>query len=418
MNEAVQSGTKTGALPQPEPGLKPQDLWDRAIGMRQKIRDEQAASEERGTYSPELHAEFMKNGFYRITQPKLFGGYEFPLPVFSRTMLEIARGDPGTAWCLALCASHSFIVGAHWSEEGQRQLFGPDGVFIAGHRALPSGKAEKVSGGWKLTGRWNYCSGSPYSTHMVFNAICDDKVQRCFVVPKKDFTIIDDWGGDKTLGMAASGSNSIEVKDAFIPEALVTYNMIGLQPEAVQGGTPGTRLHNNPFFLGLIQGPYHCTLVGCVIGAAWAAIDEYERVTMSQNDYRQADTRRAELQDHQREMGLALSMADAAQAIFLGAAQGYMDLCHAWQGGYQITQEDSFRLHGMAQQAGKMGSEVVERLFHVMGAFATKKGNRMQRYFRDIGMYRTHSAAQYMQLASLTGKSHFGINAIYRSVDA
>ena len=106
-----------------------------------ELRAQQDEADERGTYSPEMHQKFVAAGFYRITQPRMFGGYEFDLATFYRVMLEIARGHPGVGWCLALAASHAFEVASHWCEQAQVELFG-DGHFIAPHRAPPLGTLD------------------------------------------------------------------------------------------------------------------------------------------------------------------------------------------------------------------------------------------------------------------------------------
>src|SRR5262245_729845 len=136
------------ALPQPEPGLTPGQLIARARAMRETLRAEQDESDARGTYSPAMHEAFLKAGFYRITQPRLFGGYELDLATYYRVMLEISSGHPGVGWCLALASSHAFEVASHWPEEAQYELFGNDGHFIASHRAPPMGTLSPVDGGY------------------------------------------------------------------------------------------------------------------------------------------------------------------------------------------------------------------------------------------------------------------------------
>src|SRR5262245_24905838 len=112
------------AIPQPEPGLSAAELITRARALRETLRAQQDESDARGCYSPQMHETFLKAGFYRITQPRLFGGYEFDLVTYYRVMLEIARGHPAVGWCLALASSHAFEVASHWSEQAQYELFG------------------------------------------------------------------------------------------------------------------------------------------------------------------------------------------------------------------------------------------------------------------------------------------------------
>ncbi|MBO0682448.1 MAG: oxidoreductase, partial [Candidatus Dormibacteraeota bacterium] len=85
-------------VPVPEPDLTPKEVIARAEALKPMVREQAAESEERGYPSEELHQEFRKAGFYRLVQPRRFGGYEFDWPTFWRAMVQIAEGDPGTAW--------------------------------------------------------------------------------------------------------------------------------------------------------------------------------------------------------------------------------------------------------------------------------------------------------------------------------
>ena len=123
-----------------------------------QLRAEADEAEERGAYSPAMHQKFLDAGFYRCLQPRMFGGYEFDVPTFYKTMLEVSRGHPGAGWCLTLSASHPLIVASHWSEKAQRELFGPDGFYASPHRPPPLGTATPVEGGYIVDGVWDYCS--------------------------------------------------------------------------------------------------------------------------------------------------------------------------------------------------------------------------------------------------------------------
>ena len=67
----------------------------------------------------------------------------------------------------------------------------------------------------------------------------------------------------------------MRVENVFVPEHHVGYLAPGLAstPESMENGTPGTRLHGNPMYLGRLAGPFHVTLVMPVVGAARAALD-------------------------------------------------------------------------------------------------------------------------------------------------
>ncbi|HVG51916.1 MAG TPA: acyl-CoA dehydrogenase family protein [Xanthobacteraceae bacterium] len=404
------------ALPVPEPSLTPQEMIARAVAMRPQLRAEQDESDARGAYSPEMHDAFAKAGFYRITQPRLFGGYEFDLTTFYKVMLEIARGHPGSAWCLALGASHAFEIASHWSEQAQVELFGSDGHFIAPHRAPPLGTLTPVDGGYLFRGQWDYCSGVPYCTHFIGGALIKREGQPPVVghaaVPRSAITIIDDWGGDKVLGMRASGSNSVRVEETFVPEHHVGYLSPGLAgtPESMIDGTAGTRLHGNPMYLGRLAGPFHITLVMPVVGAARAALDEYEEIITTRKTLSMPAILRFEHADFQRSYGQALTLTDAAEGLMIRVCEMYHDYCRRWaEHGTPITTEETMRLWGMAQHAGRMACEAVELLFHTGGSSPARKGHKLQRYFNDVAMYRGHSSAQGAAFGSGLARLHFGL---------
>ncbi|MGZ5865191.1 MAG: acyl-CoA dehydrogenase family protein [Xanthobacteraceae bacterium] len=414
---AVPGGaSRRSAIPVPEPDLTPQEMIARAVALRPKLRAEQDESDERGAYSPEMHEAFVKAGFYRITQPRMFGGYEFDLTTFYRVMLEIARGHPGAAWCLALGASHAFEVASHWSEQAQVELFGNDGHFIAPHRAPPLGTLMPVDGGYRFSGTWDYCSGVPYCTHFIGGAFIKREGQPPVVghavVPRSAITIIDNWGGDKVLGMRASGSNSVRVEETFVPEHHVGYLSPGLAgtPESMVDGTPGTRLHGNPMYLGRLAGPFHITLVMTVVGAARAALDEYEEIITTRKTFSFPQILRFEHADFQRSYGSALTLTDASEALMIKCCETYHDYCRRWaEHGTPITLEETMRLWGMAQHSGRMACEAVELLFHTGGSSPARKGHKLQRYFNDIAMYRGHTSAQFSAFSSGLARLHFGL---------
>src|SRR5262249_6597044 len=83
-------------------GVTPDELVARADALRPRLLEEQAATEERGYYSEELHDAFREAGFYRIFVPRSYGGLELDVPTFYRVIASVSRGCPSTGWMLAL----------------------------------------------------------------------------------------------------------------------------------------------------------------------------------------------------------------------------------------------------------------------------------------------------------------------------
>ena len=406
-------------VPQPEPGLTPEVLVERAKALRPLLRADQDASDERGHYSDEIHQKLRDGGFYRIVQPRLFGGYEFDYPSFVRVIQQIARGNPSSGWGYTLATSHAFLIASHWSAEAQAELFGPTGDFRAAQKASPTHDAvfERVDGGYRATGVWTFASGVPLATHFVGAAVLPGADGRPtganFVVPRKSFTILDDWGGDRSLGMRGSGSNGVKLDNVFIPDRHITGANILLSSEHMPDGTPGTRLHGNPMYLGIIGGSYHTEFGAITSGAAWAALDEYEELMRTRPVMGTPNLKRLHDPENQRFFGKALMLTESAEALNLAAAELYMEQCRRWQrDGTPITASDTMKVWGMCREACLMACEAVEMLFQTAGAFVTHRGNRLQRYFRDVQMYRIHVTTQ-PRVAGLRAQAHFGLEPVF-----
>ena len=399
LNEPLAGDVKIKPVPQPEPGLTPEELIRRAAALRPKLRAQQDEADERGYYTDEIHREFLEAGVYRCVQPKLFGGYEFDFPTFCKIIIEIGRGHPSSGWCYTLASSHAMLIASHWPPQAQAELFGPAGDFRSPHRAPPNGKFTRVEGGYRVSGTWSYSSGVPVSTHFTAGGLIFEEgkppVGVNFTVPIAEVEILPDWGGDKNLGMRGSGSNSVRLTDVFVADRFITESSRMMASADQRNGTPGTKLHGNPMYLGQMGGPYHTTLGAITTGTARAACDEFEEMMRSRPVMFSPGASRLHNQESQRPFGKALNLTDSAEALTLAAAQGYMDYCARWaRDRTPISMDDTMRLWGMAQEACFMACEAVELLFQNAGSTASNKGQKIERYLRDVQMYRIHPAAQ------------------------
>ena len=317
--EALDRASAPAALPQPEPGLTPMAAIARAEALIPLLREGQAEADERGHYAPAVHEALLAGGLYRLVQPRMFGGYEFSWTDFLRVVTTIARGHPSSGWCYCLGTSHAHLLGSHWPEQAQRELFGPDGDFRSPHRAAPSGSFTPVDGGYIVSGTWSYSSGIPYATHfcggtMIPNA--EGKMRPAnFFVSRDKVTMLSDWGGDAALGMQGSGSNSVKLEEVFVPHHHVAFgDVLFGQDFDWSRGTHGARLHGNPMYLGVVGGPYHLCFSAIMAGAARAALDEYEAIIGERKAYGGGGGKMAGDPDVLRHVGEIMTLIECAEA--------------------------------------------------------------------------------------------------------
>jgi 3-hydroxy-9,10-secoandrosta-1,3,5(10)-triene-9,17-dione monooxygenase len=390
-------------LPQPEPGLTPEQIIQRAVDLRPLLRADQAETEERGAYSPEMHERFKQAGFYRILQPKMFGGYEFDLTVFSKVMVEIARGCPGTGWCLTLASGHVLNVAALFSQPAQAKIFGSDGHFAAPARGIPQGVAKPVEGGWLIDGVWDYCSGVPYSTHALVSVRMEGGADGgppqigAAIVPRADWEMLDNWGD--FIGMRASGSNSIRIKNAFIAdEFLARQNVFDMKI----GDLPGYKVHGNPLYAGRMFGFFQTEITSIMVGLGYAAVDEFENIIVAKQNSPVPAGPNASLDDYHRAHGLAMGRLEAAAQALDGGARSYEAYCRRGVQDVRLyTESDDMLIQAGLQQAARLAFEAVDLLYCAAGtSISAKNGTRMQRYFRDVSMARTNPGLQYERSAA------------------
>jgi 3-hydroxy-9,10-secoandrosta-1,3,5(10)-triene-9,17-dione monooxygenase len=408
----------------PEPDLTPAEMIARAEAMIPMLREQQEDAEERGYHSEEVHREFVRAGFSRICQPRRFGGYEFDLRTFLRTMVRISTGDPGTGWCLTLGSSHALVVATFFPEEVQAAVFGPDGDFRCPHPVAPVGEGVRVEGGLRVSGKATYASGIPYATWALCSALvpapdggAEPPVMRTLLVPRRDLRMLEDWGlrNGRMLGMNSSGSNSFVLENVFVPDAFtLPMNWFDERPAM----TVGYEIHGNPLYLCRPAGPYHASLVVPVVGAARAALDEFREIVMVKPTTFPPMVPRYQHHDDQRAYGMAMAMTDAAETIVYGFADQFMTaLERAAAGEATLGTEQDARWWALLQQAGGLAASAVEMLAHRSTSSSTGKGTRLGRYFRDVTIYRQHISSQQLDFAVRNGAFYLGASDVWMRRD-
>jgi 3-hydroxy-9,10-secoandrosta-1,3,5(10)-triene-9,17-dione monooxygenase len=380
----------------------PQWLIAEATEIARQLRNEQDDSDARGYYSDAIHRRLLDGGFYRILQPRMFGGYGTDCETYIRVIMALSQGHPGSGWCYTLASSHALVLGSHFSEEVQRELFGPEGDFRAAYAAGPAGPPsfERTEGGYIVSGLWPFASGIPVSNHFLGGAVIPDASNRltaiAFVVPRESLTVLPDWGGEAAMGMQASGSNTVRLSNVFVPDHhIIPSPIVRLSTDSLPDGTPGTRLHQEGLFLGLIFSWFSCEFGAILTGTARAACEEYERQLRTKPSFADPTRPRMYEPELQRVFGEALCRADAAEALTLAATRLYAQQCDGWmKAATAITPEDTTKVWGTSREGCRAACEAVEMLFHTVGASVARRGDRLQRYFRDVQMYRVHIQSQ------------------------
>jgi 3-hydroxy-9,10-secoandrosta-1,3,5(10)-triene-9,17-dione monooxygenase len=396
-------------------------LIARAIGLRDQLRSEQDQAAALGRYTDAMHAAMLDAGLYHVLTPRRYGGYEYDVRTFMKIALEISRGDPGSGWCYCLGHGHVLTTAALFPGEVQDQLFNnPRGYFRASHSLRPSGTARKVTAGYVINAVSRFQSGVPYSSHAT---VCvtldgsggDGQMPRFLqvIVPEAQYTILDDWGHDISLGMRASGSNSVKVENQLVPEGYaVELDWLG---ETERSTSVGAEFHANSLYLGVAQTFLQAELVACMTGAARAALDEYESACRQKPAAFPPFSLRLEDPGYQHDFGSAKMKTDSAEHLLMHVCDLYRQYSEAaFRGNQPFTRALDVENYGMLTQAGELAFQAVVELYRSSGASAAMNAAKMERYYRDASMAISHNSFQYDALARRIGMYNFGrVNSIF-----
>jgi 3-hydroxy-9,10-secoandrosta-1,3,5(10)-triene-9,17-dione monooxygenase len=164
----------------------------------------------------------------------------------------------------------------------------------------------------------------------------------------------------------------------------------------VGGGTPGWRLHGNPMYSGRAVSIFTISLASVTVGAAYNALDEYERLMRERKTPLPPFIPRIKDPEYQRWYGRALTHIATAEAATLQAAEQHMELCRRnVEDGVPYTFGDDMLIAGIAREAMLMCWRVIDDdLWQTMGANVARDGERMTRIFRDMAVAAAHRNLQ------------------------
>lgn len=233
--------TKTSGAPTPK------ELVARARAMIPALIERAPRQQSHRRILDETMAEMKAAGLFRIFQPKRYGGYEMGPRTFFDVQMALAEGDTSVGWVFGIVGVHSFHL-ALFDDRAADDVWKEDSDALIASPYSP-GKAVPVEGGFRLTGRWKFSSGTEHCSWIFLGGVVDtgtppahflDADYRTFLLPRKDYQIIDTWN---VMGLKGTGSQDVVVDGAFVPEHR-THKM----KDATEGTNPGSAPKSNALY--------------------------------------------------------------------------------------------------------------------------------------------------------------------------
>lgn len=224
----------------------------------------------------ETVAEFADAGFFKILQPEQWGGYAMDPQVFYAVGLEIARFCPSSAWILGVIAVHNWQL-ALFDDQAAQDVWTDDPTTLISSSYAPVGKVTVVDGGFRLSGRWSFSSGSEHCKWAFLGAVVptpeapfDMANYRTFLVPISDYEIVHNWD---VVGLQGTGSHDVVVNDAFVPEHRTHKSIDGFLCE-----NPGNAINSAPLYRMPFMQVFVRAVCTATLGACEGALDAFIEV--------------------------------------------------------------------------------------------------------------------------------------------
>lgn len=333
---------------------------------------EQAAECERiGHLTDELRDLLTATGAFRAGFAKTRGGPELSLVEQTRMVELVARSDAGVAWNVAVLAATGFYAG-RLPADGYAELYPHFDLPTAGS-FHPRGRAERVDGGYRITGTWSFGSGIHSAAYVLGGSAVFENGAPVLKADGSqliigawfrtdEVEILDDW---HVVGLRASGSSGYRVTDHFVPDRWTFDRYFEPDPHA----EPLNKLVDLPFY----------SMAGIAVGLAQHAVD------IATESLR----RRPEVGERQCAiLGEAESLVRAARATVYAGVRRIDEA--VFTDGELPTDEDMAR--GDAPVATEIARRVVDLCAELSGSRLVYDSFPMEKVIRDLVGLTAHAS--------------------------
>ncbi|MGI5350697.1 acyl-CoA dehydrogenase family protein [Streptomyces sp. CA-250714] len=359
------------------------DILAAAWAIAPRLRARSAQIEE-GRRLPADIVELVRGtGAFRMGFTEEFGGPALTSAQQTQVLEAISYGDTSAGWC-AMVGMDSGLFANYLPAPAVRQMFPTLDLSSAGMLA-PAGRAERVPGGYRLTGRWGFGSGIAHAdwvfagAHTYTDGEQDRSATgtpnwRVMMVPPEQVELLDTW---YATGLAGSGSMDYTIDGVLVPEEH-TFSFRAPRSRTGPLSTPDLQMRKMP---------------GVPLGAARAALDQVREAARTSTDTRTGRP----WADDQR---VQLVLGECETRLTAVRHAVYRSLDHRWSrleaGATQADLTAHERVDTMLARlnAFRTARSVVRRLYDLSAATAPHRSSSLDRWLRDLETMCQHFMAQ------------------------
>jgi alkylation response protein AidB-like acyl-CoA dehydrogenase len=376
-----------------------EELIGRARDLVPLLRQRAAETNANRRVADDLVAEMARRELLGVLQPEKFGGLQKDYTLFIEIIMALAQGCGSAAWVYGILGESMWIL-ASFSEAAQREVWGKDKAARAAASIVPVSAAERVEGGWRLSGRWPFASGCDHAQWAILGAVTGSagarRTAHDFLMPLAELAIEDDW---QVLGLAGTGSKSLIADKVFVPDhRTMPHDDLQL------GKAPGALVHPD---YPLCRTPRSLlasmTLVSVMVGLAQRAVELFVEHTKGRVS---RGVKVAESEIVQLRLAEAAAEVDTATLLLRTICARNVA---AMAAGEAITQARIAESRRDIVFVVKLARQAVDRIYDASGAHALYDASSLQRVYRDVQAAASHLFLKWEVGALPYGKLRLGI---------
>lgn len=379
----------------------PESLIQRARAMIPTLRERSEAATAARCIPVETIREMREAGFFRVLQPRRFGGFEMDPQVFYEIQMALAEGCMSTGWIYGVLGVHPFQL-ALFDARAQHDVWAEDDSVLLSSSYQPVGKVERVEGGYRLSGRWGFSSGCDHCQWVLLGSLIPPLEaggaleMRTFLLPRSDYQIVHDW---TVFGLQATGSHGIIVEKAFVPEHRTHRTLDGFLLK-----NPGQAVNTGPLY----RVPWAQVFVRAVstaaIGALQGALDAYCGIAakrISTNTGKATKLNPVTLHAGARTQSAILEMRTVLEKSFA-------EMMSQVRTGSEIPIPDRLRYRFESSQVVRRCADLCDDLMPLLGGRAIYMDSPVVRFWLDINAARAHVANDPALIGTSLGAMYLG----------
>jgi 3-hydroxy-9,10-secoandrosta-1,3,5(10)-triene-9,17-dione monooxygenase len=360
------------------------ELVARARDIVPRLAERAADAERAGMVPVKSVREIAEAGLFRVLQPKRWGGFELDPRAFYEVQMTLAEGCMSTAWIYGVIGVHNWQLPL-FPEQAQQEVWGRDSGTLIASTYMPTGKAVKVDGGYRFSGRWGFSSGVDHAEWILLGGLLprreggDGLEHTTFLLPKSDFSIVRNWD---VLGLRATGSHDIVVEDVFVPEHRTQRTN-----DHSEAGCPGRATNSGWLYRIPFTQIFQRAVSSACIGALQGALDHFRQRAaghIGKHGVKTADDPNA-----QQAASDAMIAIDQLKLVLM---RNYARVSDCAQRGITMPVEERLLQRAQSSLVPKLCADRVDDLLRACAGAGLYKTNPIERTFRDIHQARGHVA--------------------------